>query len=190
MILDGSHTTGSDHEIIECELEMEKQEEAGGTQVVGWNQATMSQEDMEVAEELWRERAKQRAHLRAESTGDEVESVAEWCQEALSKELDATAKKIKICAQSKRWWNGMINEKRSQLGREKRRRCRVAATAQAKAELQKSVWRAKDKMWNDYLKNQGGAEVWTAAKFANPRAGMTVDALTDRDGNQANTIAA
>jgi len=38
-------------------LELEKQEETGGTQVIGWNLAAMSQEDMEVNEELWRKRA-------------------------------------------------------------------------------------------------------------------------------------
>jgi hypothetical protein len=42
MIQDWSHPTGSNHEIIEWESEMEKQEEAGGTQVVGWNLASMS----------------------------------------------------------------------------------------------------------------------------------------------------
>jgi len=36
----------------------------------------MSQEDVEVAEELWREWVKERAHLGAESMGDEVESEA------------------------------------------------------------------------------------------------------------------
>jgi hypothetical protein len=82
MILNWSKATGSDHEIIEWELEVEMQEEAEGTQVIGWILASMMQEDMKVAEELWRERAKERAHLRAESTWDEVESEAEWCQSA------------------------------------------------------------------------------------------------------------
>jgi hypothetical protein len=43
-------------------------------------------------------------------------------------------------------------------------------------------------MWNDYVKNLRGAEVWRAVKFANPREGMTEEALTDRDGKQANMI--
>jgi len=34
---------GSDNRIIECEVDMEKREEAGGTQVVGWNLAAMSE---------------------------------------------------------------------------------------------------------------------------------------------------
>jgi hypothetical protein len=63
---------------------MDKEEEAGGTQVVGWNLAAMSQEVVEAAEELWREWAKARAQLGAESTGDEVKSEVDWCLEALS----------------------------------------------------------------------------------------------------------
>jgi len=121
MILDRSNATGSDHDTREWELGMKKQEEAGGTQIIGWNLVAMSQEDVEVAEELWRQRAKESAHMGAESRGDEVKSDAEWCQEALSKVLDATAKKITISAHSKRWWNGEIKEKRSQHVRVKRR---------------------------------------------------------------------
>jgi len=153
MIVDGCYATGSEHQIIEWELEMEKQEEAGGTQVIRWNIAAMLQEEVEVAEKMWRERVKERANFGAESTWDKVESKAEWCQQALSKVHHATAKKIPICAHSKRWWDGEIKEKRSQLGREKRRRSMLAATAQDKAELQKSVRRRQDKRWKDYPKN-------------------------------------
>jgi len=32
-----------------------------------------------------------------------------------------------------------------------------------------------------------GAEVWRAARYTNPRASMTVEAMTDREGKQANT---
>jgi len=149
----------------------------------------MSHEDVGVAEERWRMRAMDRAHLGAKSTGDKVEREAEWCHAALSNVLDATAKQITICAHSKRWWNGHIEEKRSQLVREKRRRRTSAATAQAKAKLQKSFCRAKDKMWNDNLNYLRGAEVWRALKFANPQAGMTVEALTDREGKEAIKIA-
>jgi len=125
---------------------MEKKEKAGGRQGVGWNLAAMSQEDTEQAEKLRRERARGRAYCGVESTGNDVESEAECCQEALGKVLNATAKEMKICAQSKRWWNGEIMEMSSQLGREKRSRRRSMATAQAKTELQKSIWRAKDRM--------------------------------------------
>lgn len=61
-------------------------------------------------------------------------------------------------------------------------------TAQIKAEWKKLSWRAKQRMWNDYQKNLRGAEVWRATKIANPWAGATVEALTNREGKQANTI--
>ena len=146
-IVDGDQAMGSDREIIEWEIEVENEEEAAGTQVVWWKlAATWEEEDTEHAEKLSMERARGRVKVGAESTGDDVESEPEWCQDALRKVLDATAKKKRICARSKRWWNGEITERRSQLGRERRRRYRSAATAQGKAELPKSIRRAKDRM--------------------------------------------
>jgi len=79
---------------------MEKQEEAGGTEGVGWNLAAMSQEDKEQSENLWREHARGGVSLGVESTGDDIKSEAEWCQEALGKVLTTTARKIRICARS------------------------------------------------------------------------------------------
>ena len=56
-----------------------------------------------------------------------------------------------------------------------------------KAKLQKSIRQSKSKMWSEYLQNLRGAKVWRASPYANPRAGMTMEALTDRDGKHANT---
>lgn len=139
---------------------------------------------------LWRERARGRAYLGVESTVEDVECEAECCQEALGKVFDATAKKIRICARSTRCWNGEIKERKSELGRGKRRKRRLTATAQPKAELLRLIRRATDRMWNDPLKNLRGVRVWRTVEFANPRAGATVEALTDRDGKQENTVTA
>jgi hypothetical protein len=68
----------------------------------------VSKEHKKAAEKLWKRLEGQRAHLDGECMGDEVEREAEWCQETLRKVLDAKAKKIRICAPSKRWWNGEI----------------------------------------------------------------------------------
>jgi len=73
------------------------------------------------------------------------------------------------------------------VGREKRRRWNSEEATRAKAELQKSIQRSKSQTCSDYLQNLSGAEVWRAAQYANPRASMTVEALTDREGKQANT---
>jgi len=96
--LDGRPATCSDHELIELEFSIEKQEEADNVQVIGWNLAAMAKEDEEAAEILWKELDGERGHLDQECTGDEVEQEAEWCQETLGKVIDANAKKIKICA--------------------------------------------------------------------------------------------
>ena len=99
----------------------------------------MTEEDLQAAEQLWRQLAKERAHLGAECTADEVEHEAAWCQEAMSSVLDATAKKIRIYARSKRCWNTNIKERRRTVGRERRRRRNSEEGARAKAELQKSI---------------------------------------------------
>ena len=82
------------------------------------------------------------------STGDNIESEAERCQEALGKVLDATAREMRICARSQRWWNGEIKPRTRQLVRDRRRRRRSVATGKAKEELQKSIRLANDRMWN------------------------------------------
>jgi len=119
--LDRRHSTGSAHEVMEWELMVNHQEEVDLVQVIGWNLAAMSTEDEKTAEKLWKELEGQRARLEEECTGDEVERKAKSCQEMLCKVLDAKAKKIRICAQSKMWWTGEIQEWRSAFGREKRR---------------------------------------------------------------------
>jgi hypothetical protein len=73
-VLGQSHVTGSDHEIIEREVDMVMQEEAGGTHVVGWNLAAMSQEDEEQGEKLWQAIVRGRACLEVASMGDKVVS--------------------------------------------------------------------------------------------------------------------
>lgn len=59
---------------------------------------------------------------------------------------------------------------------------------QAKAEMQKSIRRAKDRMSNDYRKNLRGAEVWRVPMFTNRQAGLTMEAPKNRDGEQTYTI--
>jgi len=103
-------------------VEADRPEEADHERVVGWYLAAMIEEDVEAAEKLWTELVKERAHLDAECTADEVEEDAAWCQEAIGSVLDATAEKRRICAKSKWWGNADIKERRKEVGREKMRR--------------------------------------------------------------------
>jgi len=69
-ILDGRHTSGSDHDVIEWEFSVDKQEEADHVQVIGCNLAAMSKEDEKAAEKLWEKLEGQRGRLDEECTGD------------------------------------------------------------------------------------------------------------------------
>ena len=102
-ILADDHATASDHEVIEWEVGVDRQEEADHERVVGWNLVAMTEKDMEAAEKLWMQLAKERDQLDAECTEDDMEQEAACCQEAISSVLDTMAKKIRICARSKRW---------------------------------------------------------------------------------------
>jgi hypothetical protein len=51
-ILADDHSTGSDHEVIEWEVGVARQEEADYERVVGWNLAAMTEKDAEEAEKL------------------------------------------------------------------------------------------------------------------------------------------
>jgi hypothetical protein len=48
------------------------------------------------------------------------------------------------------------------------------------------IRQTKRKFYVEYLINLRGGEVWRALQYANLPACTTVEALTDRDGNQAN----
>jgi hypothetical protein len=71
-ILADDHATGSDHEVIEWEVGVDRLEEADHGRVVGWNLAAMMEKDTEEAETLWMEFGKERTQLDAECTEDEV----------------------------------------------------------------------------------------------------------------------
>jgi hypothetical protein len=60
-ILPDDHATGSDHEAIEWEVGVNRQEEEDHERVVGWNLAATTEKDMEAAEKLWMELARERA---------------------------------------------------------------------------------------------------------------------------------
>jgi len=101
--------------------------------------------------------------------------------------LDAMVKEIRLCGKSKRWWNADITKRRKAIRREKSRRWNLEETARAKLGLEMSTRQSERNMLSGYLQNLSGAEVWSAARYPNPRVGTIVDALTDREGKQANT---
>jgi hypothetical protein len=168
-------------------VEEDRKKDADQEMAVGWNVAAMTEEDSEAAEKVWTELAKKRTHQDAECTSGEVEQEATWWQEVMGSVLDATVKKISIYARSKMWWNADIQKRRQAVGEEKRRRRNSEQAARAKAELQKSIRISSRKMFTEYLQTLRANKVSRAARHANPRAGTTVESLTNRECKRANT---
>jgi hypothetical protein len=69
-ILADSRVTVSDHEVAKWEVDVDRQEDADHERVVRWNLEAMTEEDVEAADRLCREVAKESAHLSAECTED------------------------------------------------------------------------------------------------------------------------
>jgi len=137
--------------VIERKVRINRQEEADHERVVGWNKPAMTKRNVEAAEKLCMQLAKERAQLNAECTEDEVGQEAAPCQEAICSVLNAMAKQIRICARSKGRWNANIEVRRKTAGRENSTSANSEEAAQAKAEIQKSVQQSKRRIWNDYM---------------------------------------
>jgi hypothetical protein len=114
--------------------------------VVRWNLAAMMDKDVDAAEKLWMELVKGRAHPDGECTADEVEQEATWRQHVTISILNATAKKIMICARSNRLWNADFKARRKMGERQRRKRRTLEEAARAMAELQKPTMRSRRNM--------------------------------------------
>ena len=98
--------------------------------------------------------------------------------------MDAKAKKLRIWAQSNMGQNGEIQLRRRALSIVKMRGRRSEEAVQAKAELQRAIWKSTSCMWTDYLLKLNGGEVRQVANIASHQEGATMDALTDRVESQ------
>jgi hypothetical protein len=159
---------------------VDRQEEADHERVVRWNIVAMTEKNTEGAEKLRSELAKEWAELDAECTEDGVEQEATWCQEAMSSVLKAMAKKIRICARSKRWWNADIKEKRWTVGSERREKMALGGGCQGEGrapEVNKLV-QEKD-VAQLPLEHQGSRSVESGAIYKLPsghdRGGLTIE---------------
>ena len=97
MILEKNPATGPDPKIIESGLGVKSKMEAEGIQVIGCNLAAMSDANENKAQKLWKKLPKQNAYLGVENMGDKGEYEAKWCQDVLSRLLNTTAKKARVC---------------------------------------------------------------------------------------------
>ena len=85
--------------------------------------------------------------------------------------LDEFAKQRRVCLRSKRWWNEEIAELRNAKGRALRTNwgLRHEAARVARRDLRRTTRRAKKNCWDNFLENASGEDVWTAARYTNPK---------------------
>ena len=100
-----------------------------------------------------------------------VAEEARWIWDTAANILDRFAVPRRVCMRSKRWWNNEIAELRKELGKPRRadRHHRTGATKTARRELRRAIRRAKKACWKSFLEDATSEDVWTAARYTNPR---------------------
>jgi hypothetical protein len=194
---DDRYATDSDHEIIEWFFD-------GGAQAMdrehlmrGWSLTALLGNSDEVrdarrdAGQGWTVLLADRQSLEDDSSRAELEEEAVRIQQATIEILNKHAKKITLCARSKRWWNEEIAQRRRELGRAKRRwRTRKGSRREAKEAKrlwQKTIRNAKRQTWEDFLQNAKDEEVWSVIRYTKPNKVSSVPTITDSRGNTADT---
>jgi hypothetical protein len=191
------HATGSDHEIIEWCFQSEAPAVDQDYLMRGWSLAPLlgntedAQNRRKDASQEWALALSGHAPLTDESTRAELEAQATDLQQATVNMLNKFAKKIKLCARSKRWWSEEIAQRRRDLGRAKRHwkagRAPRREVREAKRLWQKAIRDAKRRTWEDFLGSATGSEVWSVIRYTKPSRVSTVPTITDSHGNVADT---
>jgi ketol-acid reductoisomerase len=93
---------------------------------------------------------RRREMLSDEDEREKLEKEAELFEEATREMLNKHARKIELCARSKRWWSEEIAQKRRKLGRIKRLwrqgRAQRGEVKERKTSMAESNKRGKEKM--------------------------------------------
>ena len=112
-----------------------------------------------------------------------VAEEARWIRDTAANILDRFAVPRRVCTRSKCWWNNEIAELRKELGKARRadRHHRTGATKTVRRELRRAIRRAKKACWNSFLENATSEDVWTAAKYTNPRPNDSIRPLVCGD---------
>jgi hypothetical protein len=164
--------TASDHEMIEWSYNSEERDVDKEHLVRGWSLAPLvgnteeEKKRREAVVEDWQRMMRRREMLSDEYEREKLEKEAELFEEATREMLNKHARKIELCARSKRCWSEEIVQKRRKLGRIKRLwrqgRAQRGEIKEAKRVWQKAIREAKRKCWEDFLDSSVGMGVWTA----------------------------
>jgi ribonuclease HI len=194
VVVEDEHTTGSDHELIEFTLGCENRGSLAGeiqNFCNSWaiSDITEDEDKREAAQKSWKNLSEYRAKLNDFSTEQDLESEAEWIQESMFEVLNKHARKLRLCARSKRWWNDEIQEKRKCLGRAKRKAKHNSdqdnsTVKRCRQELRKAIRTAKSESWEKFLESAEGSEVWTVLRYTKPNKGAVVIPELKKDNGE------
>jgi hypothetical protein len=98
---------GSDHKTMEI---VWGEESSKGTSQVfaGWNIDSMQEQDLMQTKEWWKEWSGKRDTLSDNSRIQQPDDEATVIRQTLTEVLNQKAKKLTVCARSKRWWNQVL----------------------------------------------------------------------------------
>jgi hypothetical protein len=158
--------TGSDHRLVVWETKQNSNENLARVRdQIRWDITSMTNDEKDGARLLWLQIGENRPTLTNMSFCEVIESEAIWIQETLTYILNQKARRVRICARSKRWWNETIEAKRKAVGRAKRTRYQNGGADRLRAvrkDLKTEIRKAKRKTWQDFLTNAKRDERWNS----------------------------
>jgi hypothetical protein len=89
-------------------------------EMIRWDISSMTEDAKDEAELLWLEAGRSRAILDDFSFREDIEAETKWIEETFTKILDQRARRIRLYARSKWWWNETIVPKRKAVRHAKR----------------------------------------------------------------------
>ena len=131
--------------------------------------------------------------MNEDSQPHEIDAEATWIQAQITTILDTQAKRLRLCARSKRWWCEDIKTQRKVVGREVNRwdtnRDNASRLKQEQKTLKRMIRSAKKECWEKYIQEAQGSEVWEVVNFTKPpRSATTMSAIREGTGPPASSV--
>jgi hypothetical protein len=117
------YAIGSNHELIEWEFFRELPFKTNNNGICGWAILDLvnDEEKKKEAYQKWLSYTNNRPNQNGSSEVHRLEDEVDWVQQSIIQILDKHGRKIRICPRSKKLWNEKIEERRQELGINKRR---------------------------------------------------------------------
>jgi len=127
-----------------------------------------------------------------ESSEEFLEQQACILRDVINEALRESTPVLKICPQSKRWWNPEIkalkasyNQSVRQWKRHGRQEADRIEVKRLHSQCRRAILSARNLMWRDYLDNARGPEIFNTIRYFKPRTDIQTPDLITSDGRKA-----